>query len=190
MSTNIHILKVCEYCEQEFEARTTVTKYCSQKCRVKAYKKRDKKSLPKVSSKPFRNQNSTAYSPFNYITIKEASVLIGCSANTIYDMLKKDRLSSFNIRKRKTKVLRSEIEKIIGKTALSSSTHKREYVKIKDCWSINEIVLIYGLSASALYNKLKKSNIQKFRKGKSVFVSKVSIQRLLGSRDKTHEMNI
>ena len=38
MSSKIKIQRVCQYCEQEFTAKTTVTKYCSHKCNQRAYK--------------------------------------------------------------------------------------------------------------------------------------------------------
>ena len=40
MSSKIEVQRICQYCEQEFTARTTVTKYCSLKCSQKAYKAR------------------------------------------------------------------------------------------------------------------------------------------------------
>jgi len=39
MSSNIKIQRICQYCKQEFTAKTTVTKYCSLKCNQRAYKK-------------------------------------------------------------------------------------------------------------------------------------------------------
>ena len=41
----IEVQRICQYCEQEFTARTTVTKFCSHTCNQRAYKanKRDKK---------------------------------------------------------------------------------------------------------------------------------------------------
>jgi hypothetical protein len=35
MSSNIRITKVCEYCKNEFEAKTIATKYCSYTCNKK-----------------------------------------------------------------------------------------------------------------------------------------------------------
>ena len=38
MSSNITIPKICLHCNKGFIAKTTVTKFCSQKCASKAYK--------------------------------------------------------------------------------------------------------------------------------------------------------
>lgn len=42
MSSNIKINRVCNFCNKDFIAKTTVTKYCSHKCASASYKKRAK----------------------------------------------------------------------------------------------------------------------------------------------------
>jgi predicted RNA-binding protein len=42
MSSNIRITKVCEYCKNEFEAKTITTKYCSHICNRKAYRQSER----------------------------------------------------------------------------------------------------------------------------------------------------
>lgn len=42
MSSNIKINRVCNFCNKDFIAKTTVTKYCSHKCTSASYKKRAK----------------------------------------------------------------------------------------------------------------------------------------------------
>ena len=51
MSSNIEIKRVCEYCGNEFTARTTKTKYCSHKCNSRDYKKKIKEKKIQVSNK-------------------------------------------------------------------------------------------------------------------------------------------
>ena len=40
MSSNIRINRICQFCNEEFVAKTTVTKYCGDNCAKKAYKQR------------------------------------------------------------------------------------------------------------------------------------------------------
>ena len=40
MSSNIQITRVCQFCNSEFTAKTTVTKYCSHRCASSSYKAR------------------------------------------------------------------------------------------------------------------------------------------------------
>jgi hypothetical protein len=45
MSSNMRLNKVCQHCQQEFVAKTMLTRYCSHVCNRKAYKqaKREEK---------------------------------------------------------------------------------------------------------------------------------------------------
>lgn len=40
MRSNMKLSKVCEFCDNDFTAKKTVTKYCGVVCARKAYKKR------------------------------------------------------------------------------------------------------------------------------------------------------
>lgn len=180
MSTNIHILKTCEYCGLEFAAKTTVTRFCSQRCRTKMY---NKNSYQTIENQNLCNFTISTYSPFDYLTIKEASSLIGCARSTIYDMIKKGKLSYINFSQRKTRVFKEEIGRILyqSKTEIRPFIFRDEDIKIQDCWTINEIMHLYKISGSSLYNKLKIYNIIKVKKGKSVYVSKEIIRRLFNT---------
>ena len=54
MSSNIEIIRICEYCHNEFIAKTTVTRYCCHKCNSRAYKER-------VKSKKIKRSNEETY---------------------------------------------------------------------------------------------------------------------------------
>ncbi|MBL1220235.1 helix-turn-helix domain-containing protein [Chryseobacterium sp. L7] len=183
MSTNIHILKTCEYCGSEFEAKTTVTRFCSQRCRTRMYKKHNKYSFPTIENQTLCYPTMSTYSPFDCLTVKEASHLIGCVPSTIYDMIKKGKLSYINFNQRKIRVFKKEIEKILygSKTGIQPFIFRDVDTKAKECWTINEIINLYKISASSLYNKLKIYNIIKVKKGKSVYVSKEIIRRLFNT---------
>ena len=51
MSSNIEIQRICEYCNKEFTARTTSTKYCSHKCNQRHYKAKVKQAKIENSNK-------------------------------------------------------------------------------------------------------------------------------------------
>jgi len=42
MSSNIRVLRICKLCGEEFIAKTTVTKFCGDRCAKRAYKARKK----------------------------------------------------------------------------------------------------------------------------------------------------
>ncbi|MFI5185091.1 MAG: hypothetical protein ACHQF0_00035 [Chitinophagales bacterium] len=43
MSSNLRVTKICEYCSQEFIAKTIQSKYCSHSCNNKTYKEAKRK---------------------------------------------------------------------------------------------------------------------------------------------------
>ena len=90
MSSNMKILKRCEYCKQEFVAKTTVTKCCSDYCAKRLYKlkQREKKiTVAVVNEERKQNQKSViteeeikSIQVKEYLTLKEAAFLLKSQA--------------------------------------------------------------------------------------------------------------
>ena len=51
MQTNIRVKKKCEYCKEEFVAKTTKTRYCCHRCNQKGYKLNLKTNKINIKSK-------------------------------------------------------------------------------------------------------------------------------------------
>ncbi|RDK87386.1 helix-turn-helix domain-containing protein [Marinirhabdus gelatinilytica] len=121
MSSNLKIPKTCLYCGKAFIARTTVTKYCGHKCNSRHYKqlKREEKvqdSLQqdiqqKQGNTEVSNPNSIAYKDF--LSISEASELLGVSRWTIQRMVKRGQLKAVPMG-RKHIVARWQIESLFN----------------------------------------------------------------------------
>ena len=97
MSSNLRIPRTCQYCNKAFIAKTTVTKYCSDGCAKRAYKKRKrdekvqralaetKESLQTVQTdKPI---HKNGFSSKEFLSISEVSDLLGVSRWTIHYIL-------------------------------------------------------------------------------------------------------
>jgi excisionase family DNA binding protein len=103
MSTNLHIPKNCQYCGNLFTARTTTTRYCSHKCNSRHYKqvKREEKvksalqetNRKRANPKPEFSPTDTL-SNKNFLSITDASKLIGVSRWTIQRMIKRGQLKA------------------------------------------------------------------------------------------------
>lgn len=123
MSSKIHIPKTCEYCGKAFIARTTVTKCCSDNCSKRAYKARKRQEKIQASLEQDLNQSNivqkdTATTPTSlnskdFLSITEASQLIGVSRWTIQRMVKRGQLKSVQFG-RKHIVKRSQIESLFN----------------------------------------------------------------------------
>ena len=121
MSSNIHILKTCQFCGKAFIARTTVTKYCGNSCAKKAYKKR-KRDEKIQSAIDDTKENLQTLQTINIITpqnlsqkeflsITEVSELLGVSRWTIQRMVKRGQLTVKQIGRKKI-MARNQIDNL------------------------------------------------------------------------------
>jgi excisionase family DNA binding protein len=90
MSSNIKLIRKCQYCGKQFIAKTTVTKNCSDNCAKRAYKQKLKErkiyaSEIEVASNFYVKKNSLHEKP--YLSVGEASTLFGVSEKTIRRMI-------------------------------------------------------------------------------------------------------
>lgn len=120
MSTNIKVNKVCEYCGESFIAKTTVTRYCSHKCNSRHYKQRKREE--KLKKVPMQNKIVKLALPevdfgrlaqMEFLSIKEATALLGVSERTIYRLMKSGDLETKKIGRR-TIITRSAIDKLLN----------------------------------------------------------------------------
>jgi predicted transcriptional regulator len=87
MSSNIRIQRICQYCNNEFTAKTTVTKFCSDNCAKRAYKERKKQERIKASNKETKKNVILPIEQLKakeFLTVQEVSKLLNCSIRTVY----------------------------------------------------------------------------------------------------------
>lgn len=115
MSSKIEVQRICEHCEQQFTARTTVTKYCSHKCAQRAYKAR------KRGEKVQRSNRETAQviqQPIEllkakeFLTVREVAQLLNCSVRSAYYQIENGNIKAVNLGNRLTRVKRSDIDRL------------------------------------------------------------------------------
>lgn len=103
MSSNIRIQKICQQCENEFTAKTTVTKYCGDRCAKRAYKARKKKEKIAASDKTTQQQKEKPLKQLQakeFLTGKDACQLFSISRTTLWRLIKEGKLKTANIGKR------------------------------------------------------------------------------------------
>lgn len=104
MSSNIQIPKICTFCNQPFIAKTTVTKFCSHNCLRKAWKKikRDAK-IETAQKEEYEKSVGIDYIEMQskeYLSIKEACLLLGISRMSLHRYLKKKLIKSATLCRR------------------------------------------------------------------------------------------
>lgn len=121
MSSNLYIPKTCKHCGNAFTARTTVTKYCGDTCAKKAYKVRKRKEkIQATLTKDMQRQkesvkvsNPNVVNNKDFLSVTEASQLIGVSRWTIQRMIQQGRLKAVPFG-RKRIVARWQIENLFN----------------------------------------------------------------------------
>jgi excisionase family DNA binding protein len=97
MSSNIRIKRICQHCENEFIAKTTVTKYCGDNCAKRAYKARKKAEKMEASNEETKKQIEKLIIEIQakeFLTIKETCQLLGLSRTTVWRAIKNGRIKS------------------------------------------------------------------------------------------------
>jgi excisionase family DNA binding protein len=117
MSSNIQIQRVCEHCGNDFTARTTVTRFCSDACAKRAYKARQKAAKiekSNVETRQIKSRHIDEIKAKEFLSVRDAAKLIGCSRQTFYTLINTGRINAVNIKIKKTIIPRSEINKLFS----------------------------------------------------------------------------
>lgn len=186
MSSNITVQRICQHCGNEFTARTTVTRYCSDTCSKRAYKARLRASKIESSDKETQRIKSKSIEELKakaFLSIAETCKLIGISRRTVYRMIERGELIIGKAGKR-TIIRRSDLEQLLFKkpetvTPQPESKPEQKQLGISDCYTLTEVQNKYGISETALHNLIKRKSIPKVKKGRYAYVPKTIIDELL-----------
>ena len=116
MSSNIKVNRVCEYCNREFIAKTTSTRYCSHKCNSAHYKAKvraKKVELSNTETKSIRNKPVQDLHAKEFLTVKDVSILLDCSLRTAYRLIGDGKLKAANLAERMTRIKKSDLNKLL-----------------------------------------------------------------------------
>lgn len=110
MSSNIRLLKICESCQTEFIAKTTVTQCCSDACAKRLYKlKKKNEKIAQAILKTQIKQKPSAYiteeqfkviNVKQFLTLKEAAFLLNISPLTLRRWVLSGKVSSKKLGKK------------------------------------------------------------------------------------------
>ena len=183
MSSNIKVKRICQHCSREFTARTTVTKYCSDKCSKAAYKARKRAEKVKQSNAEttrIKSQPIEQLKAKEFLTIREVAQLLNCSVRSAYYYIENGTISAVNLGQRMTRVKRSEIDKLFqGNSQPQIKEAETIQYDIKDCYTLTEVQDKYKVSESTVQQLIKRNSIPKIKKGWYAYVPKQIIDELL-----------
>lgn len=189
MSTTIQVIRICQHCGNEFVAKTTVTRYCGDRCSKQAYKARGRSLKVQQSNEEtekIKAQPLEAIKAKEFLTVKDAAKLFGCSVRTIYHYIENGSIPAGNLGQRLTRIKRSDIERVFEEVKTAEIQKVPEKVPadisktpIDECYSIGAIMSKFNIAEKTLYTLLKRNNVPKFRKGKYTYIPKALIDQLL-----------
>ncbi len=117
MSSNIEIQRICEYCNKEFTAQTTTTRYCSHKCNSRHYKAKVKQVKIDNSNKETLKKTLFPLEQLKakeFLTVKDVATLLNCSTKTVYRQIENGNIDAINLGERLTRIKRSTINKLFN----------------------------------------------------------------------------
>lgn len=192
MSSRFQVQRVCEFCQKEFIAKTTVTKYCSHHCNSKAFKEKRRNAKVEVS-----NQQTLTHrlKPINeikakeYLTVKDVAQLLSINIRTVYHLIENNQIKALKISERVTRIRKADIENLFLESEKQPSPKPidLEKIKIAECYNMTEIQKIYSISEKGLHNIIKKNNIQKITKGRYTYVPKLIIHQIFNIDNHEHK---
>ncbi|WP_344851269.1 helix-turn-helix domain-containing protein [Pedobacter jeongneungensis] len=111
MSSNLKILRNCEFCNHTFIAKKTVTRFCSKGCNSKYYKAKARDSKIQASeietvTKDFSYQVSRLEN--EVLSVADVANLLRSHKGTVYGMINIGELKAAKIHFRKTVILRTD----------------------------------------------------------------------------------
>jgi excisionase family DNA binding protein len=182
MTAKLLIKKVCENCGNVFTAKRTTTRYCSHKCNSAHYKE---KARSKKVSKNNVATNQIVSNPVEilktkeFLSVNEASKLIGCSRQAIYKMINTGRLNASRIMIKKTIIKRADIDSMLQQNTVKELSTNNVF-RIENYYYLEEIVVLFGVSQKALYEIIKRNNIKKIKQDPYVYILKKDIHNIFG----------
>ena len=175
-TSSIRIKKICQWCGAEFEAQKVSTKYCSHRCANLAYKQATREKRVKQieaethfikSEKPKENIKDR-----EYLSIAQASVLLGLSLQAVYKMIYAGHLVAYKLSSRLSFVKREDIDKMLNANPYVKKNRSKG-VDITEFYTTAEIKEQYGVKESWLYKIAKERNIPRtFNRGKTYWSKK------------------
>lgn len=183
MASNITVIRICEYCKEKFEAKTTKTRYCSHTCNRKAYKEklRDEKIKKANKATNFNILDIEKVTKKDFLTVKEAALLLNMSLRTVYRLIENKELNAYNFARRKTLVRRQDIDAYFELNLNNvniDKSHLKDLITTENSYTIEDIHSKYNISTSAIYNLIKRLDIQKIQVGKHSLVRKEDIDKI------------
>lgn len=177
MSSNFIVQRICEHCKGIFNAKTTVTRFCSAICNKRSYKLRKRIGIMKQTHQEVKTiveQPIKSLQAREFLTVRNAAELLNTSAKMIYVMISEGKLNAINLSVRKTVIHRKEIDNLfkIREHNVESEENHSETPSVKYSYHMGEAQEKFNISEAGLYQLIRRHKIAKFKIGRYTYVAK------------------
>lgn len=181
MSSNFTIQRICEYCGNEFTARTTKTRYCSKKCNSAAYKqnkrqtKINQSNTETLKSKETKQKVLPTIKDKDTLTVSETALFLGISKRTVYNWLNNGTIKGTRFSNNKVLFLKDDLLSIFRQNKAYERPTPTERKPITEFYTIDEIKEKYNIGTTWAFKIIRENNIPKTKIGGKTHVSKKHI---------------
>jgi excisionase family DNA binding protein len=188
MSSNITVQRRCEFCHQEFPARTTVTRFCSMTCNSRSLKAKARALKVERSNEETVKAGVETKKSFltkELLTVNDIVELLGFSKQGVYNLINDGHLKAVKITERKTRIKKNDFQDFLARRE-QEPIAKKEVVKgeqarpltRESCYGVNELTALFDKNRGDLYVFLNRAGVSKIKIKKEVFFSKAEIDKL------------
>ena len=184
MSTNIRIKRICDFCLQEFTAKTTKTKYCTHKCNSRACKpgrRNGKVETSNIETIKVINADLEKIKLREFLNITQASKLFGISRRTIYRLIDRGYLNFAKFGTR-TVIKKCDLEGFFAVPIIEQTLQPiQAFPGIDKCYTIGQAQAEFNISPAALYHLIHRHGIMKYSIGKFTYVPKADLDMIFNA---------
>lgn len=174
------IKKVCEYCNIEFEANKSTTRYCSHRCNSRALKDAKRNEVVQLTEKLTKQKKVERLikdiSNQEYLSISETAMLLGVSRWTIYRYVVDGRIASKRLSERITRIKKTDLELFFSSAnSYQVKSFSMENKSEMDWYTLTEITEKYGILRHQIRKIINAENIAEKKDGTHTLVAKKQI---------------
>lgn len=177
----MEIVKHCEWCNKEFTAQKTTTRYCSHKCNSQAYKDQIRKAkIEKQKNKSLISHRTIFYDELNskdYLRVSEVASFLGLCRQTIYKLIHSGQLPVSQISPRIMLIKRTDIDEMFEKGKIRNIPPEKVKQLPPEYYSFPEIKETYKVKDSWIYKVIRENNILKITKNGRSYYNKNDIDK-------------
>ena len=177
----MEISKHCLWCNKEFTAQKTTTKYCSHRCNNQAYKDQQRKEkIEKQKNTSLISRRIPSYNEIcskDFLRVNEVGIYLGLSRQTIYKLIHSGQLPVSKISSRIMLVKRTDIDEMMEKAMVRNIPPEKIKQLPPEYYSISEIKETFKVKDSWVYKIIRENNIPKIVKNGRSYYNKLHIDK-------------